>query len=258
MANRSYWKRGRRRNWLARAESYLTRYFGPLTPTVRYLLIANLAMFLLNLFMLRPDPYSPDYMTIYLSLIPATVFPELQFWRLGTYMFLHGGAFHLAFNMIVLWVMGSPLERVWGQKKFLIYYFMCGIGAGVVCVPFYYMTGDAMVRIIGASGAIFGLLTAYALIYPNSVILVFGIWPMRAKWLVIILMVFELYTTASITGGKDLNVASIAHLSGAVIGYFYIRRFMDIKAYYLRFKNKRKKRPFRVIDGDDDKGPWLH
>jgi len=229
-------------------------FMGRITPTVMYLLIANAAIFVLSVFLIK-------YIILALSLVPSLVYGGFQFWRVATYIFVHVDFSHFLFNMLILYFFGPPLEQIWGQKKFLTYYLVTGVGAGIVCVPFYWAVGVPDTPIVGASGALFGLLTAFALIYPNARVYVMFLVPVKAKWLVLFFMVMEFAATASTLGGDTSSrVASIAHLSGAIIGYFYLRRLMDLKAYWLRFKMK-KKRAYKVYDGgkdEDERGPWLH
>jgi len=238
-------------------------FFGPLTRTVKYLIIANVAVFGVTTLAAvwwhrQPGAWGLDPVSGLLALYAVKVFPGGQAWRLGTYLFAHGGLSHVLMNMLALWWFGGPLEMIWGWRKFLTYYLVCGIGAGLVCVPYYLLIGEGGVPIVGASGAIFGLLTAFALIYPNSLIYLWFVVPIKAKWLVLILMAIEFLTAAQSGGGS--GVANIAHLSGGLIGYFYLRRLMDVKYYYLRFRTRKVKRPFRVVprDEDEDRPRWLH
>jgi membrane associated rhomboid family serine protease len=225
---------------------------GRLTPTVMYLLIANAAVFFLSIFAGR-------MFLAYFSLVPVSVFPGLQVWRVVTYMFMHLDFAHIFFNMLALYFFGPPLEQIWGQNRFLVYYFLTGVGAGLVCVPFYIVVGAPDAPIIGASGAVYGLLAAFALIYPNARIYFMFLVPIKAKYLVLFFVFMEFAATASTLGGGTQGaIASVAHLSGAVIGYLYLRRFMDLKAYWLRFKQRKKPRPYRVVRNDDERGPWLH
>jgi membrane associated rhomboid family serine protease len=227
-------------------------FFGGISPTVMYLIIANFVFFLFTMF-------AYDLIVGALALIPRDVFPGVQLWRPVTYMFLHHDFAHIFLNMLMLWWFGSPLEQIWGQKKFLKYYFITGIGAGLVCVPFY--PPDAV--IVGASGALFGILIAFALIYPNARVYLWFVLPIKVKYLVIAFAVIELTATMSYMGGETASrVASIAHLSGMVIGYFYLRGFMDIRAFLKRNKMKKARKAYRVLrDDDNDRdggGPWLH
>lgn len=226
-------------------------FFGPLPPTVMYLIIANVAVFLVTVFL-------PNLMIALASLIAVKVYPGLQLWRLGTYLFLHADFAHLLFNMLALWWFGAPLEQIWGRRRFLTYFFLCGVGAGIVCVPFYYLVGDPQTHILGASGALFGILMAFALVYPNARVYLYFLVPVKVKWLVVAFIVIEFAATASTLGGGRSAVASVAHLSGLAIGYFYLRRFSDLQAYYRRLKTRKKTRPYRVVPGPDDRPPWLH
>jgi len=226
----------------------------PLLPATRGLLIANGVVFLLGIF-LRGPVYD------WLTLIPIMVYPGAQVWRLVTYMFVHGDFAHILFNMLTLYWFGGPLEQVWGRRKFLFYYFLTGVGAGIISVPFYYLTGAPDAVVLGASGALFGLLMAFALIHPNAVVYFMLMVPIKVKWLVAIFMVMEFMATASYVGGnRSSAIANVAHLSGAIIGYFYLRRFMDLKAYWYKFKMRKHQRPYRVTPPpDDDHRPtWLH
>jgi membrane associated rhomboid family serine protease len=136
-------------------------------------------------------------------------------WTFVTYMFLHGGFAHLFFNMYALYIFGSVLERVWGTKKFLFYYFATGIGAGLIHIGIQVLTNDAAPT-IGASGAIFGLLLGYAMLYPDSIMgLIFPPVTMKAKWFVLIYAGIELLLGVS---GAQSGVAHFAHLGGLVVG----------------------------------------
>ncbi len=226
--------------------------FAPMTPTVKYLIIANVAVFFVT-FVFRK-------LALPFVLVPAAVFPGLQVWRVVSYMFLHVGGWHLFFNMFALYMFGSALEQIWGRNRFLTFYFLCGIGAGVICVPFYILAGEPLAVILGASGAIYGVFVAFGLIYPNARVLFMFLIPIKVKHLIIILMAVEFATTASYAQGNTaVTVASVAHLSGAAIGYFHLRGLMDLKAYWQKLKTGRKKKAYRVIDSDDEeRGRWLH
>jgi len=226
--------------------------FGPMTPTVMALLLVNVFMFMVTFF--------GRGLLGWLALIPSAVFPGAQVWRLGTYMFLHADFAHILFNMLVLWWFGSPLEQVFGRSRFLWFYFVTGVGAGVVCVPFYIVAGASHIPIVGASGALFGILMAFALLYPNARVFLWFVLPIKVKYLVIAFVVLEYMATVSYLGGDSRsNVASVAHLSGMLIAYFYLRGLMDIRAGLRRLRSGRsRRRKFEVIRDDEDRGPWLH
>ena len=136
-------------------------------------------------------------------------------WQLVTYMFMHGGFGHLFFNMYTLYIFGSVLERVWGTKKFLLFYFVTGVGAALVHIVVQYLTGSFALT-VGASGAIYGILMGYAMLYPDSVLtLLFPPISLKAKWFVLIFAGIELLTGVSGTGG---GIAHFAHLGGLIFG----------------------------------------
>lgn len=137
-------------------------------------------------------------------------------WQLVTYMFMHGGLGHLFFNMYTLYIFGSVLERVWGTRKFLLFYFVTGIGAALVHILVQYLTGSFALT-VGASGAIYGILMGYAMLYPDSVLtLIFPPVSMKAKWFVLIFAGIELLLGIT---GTQAGVAHFAHLGGLVFGY---------------------------------------
>src|ERR1700704_889204 len=140
---------------------------GPLSTALKALIGANVAMFLAMLFL--PEPATIDA----LGLVPRSFLLRLAFWQPVTYMFLHGGLFHILFNMLALWMFGGELERLWGTRYFLKFYFVTGIGAGALTVLVSLLGGFEQLQtayIIGASGAIYGLLLAYALYFPDRII----------------------------------------------------------------------------------------
>jgi membrane associated rhomboid family serine protease len=138
-----------------------------------------------------------------------------QPWQLITYAFLHGGINHLFFNMFALWMFGLPVERVWGSRKFVQYYFVCVLGAGMIQLLVQYLSGNVYPT-IGASGAVFGLLLAYGVMWPNAkLFLIFFPVPIKAKWFVLIYGGAELIF--GVTGAMP-QVAHYAHLGGLFFG----------------------------------------
>ena len=184
---------------------------------IRQLVIANVVFFVLSL------TTGMTFWANWFGLRPDLVFTHFFIWQPLTYMFLHGGLWHLAMNMLMLWMFGSELERLWGTKEFLRYYFITGIGAGIFSlVPYLFslLTGPTvMIPIIGASGAVFGVLLAYAMTYPERMVLVFGIVPMKVKYLMLLM---GLVTLTSL--GSNSGIAHITHLGGLVVGWLYLKR----------------------------------
>ncbi|MCB9357612.1 MAG: rhomboid family intramembrane serine protease [Calditrichaeota bacterium] len=180
------------------------------TDVVKFLILTNVTVFaaqeILGLY---------GFFITNFALIPAEFFSG-KIWTLFTYMFLHGGFSHILFNMLALWMFGSMLERVWGAKEFLKYYLITGLGGGL-CYALFNM--DSMVPTVGASGAIYGLLLAYAVLFPDNIIYIWFVIPIKARYFAIIFGVIEFL--ASFNPGS--GVAHLAHLGGMVMGYVYLK-----------------------------------
>jgi len=193
-----------------------------------------------------------------LGLIPVLVWKKFFIWQLFTYAFLHGGIFHLFFNMFALWMFGCELERHWGTRVFVKYALVTGIGAGISTVI---VSPNLVVPTIGASGLVYGILLAYGLLFPNRLIYLYFLFPIKAKYFVLIFGALELY--ASWSGSSD-NIAHFAHLGGMLFGFVYLRYhslLSDLRRYYYQSKRRRLRRKLRVIDGKDDSddlGKTLH
>lgn len=185
------------------------------TPVVRWLLIINTGMFVLQLLVLKPL-FGSAYLS-YLALVPSYFLGKGYLWQIVTYMFLHGGIIHIFFNMLFLWMMGSEIERHWGGREFLKYYLVTGCGAGLVNVL---VQPSATSRTIGASGAIFGLIIAFALAFPDREILLYFLIRIKAKHFALLVGALELIALIAL---PDMGIARFAHLGGLLIGYVYIR-----------------------------------
>jgi membrane associated rhomboid family serine protease len=181
------------------------------TPVVRWLLILNIGIFLLQLVFL-------DRYIGVLGLVPADVLGRGYLWQIVTYMFLHGGFLHILFNMIFLWMMGSELERFWGSREFLKYYLITGCGAGLVNVM---VQPGLTTPTIGASGAIFGLIIAFAMAFPDREILLYFFIRMKAKHFAVLVGGLEILALLLMPRAP---IARFAHLGGLLVGYLYIKR----------------------------------
>jgi membrane associated rhomboid family serine protease len=179
---------------------------GPVTRTVKILIIINVVVFLVQWL---SESLGSQLVVALLGLIPYRVTHDLWVWQLATYMFLHSGVFHIFFNMLTLFMFGNDLERYWGTRRFLNYYFITGIGAGVCS---WLISMHSIAATIGASGAIYGLLLAYGLLYPNRIVYLNFLLPVKVKWLVIIMGGMAFFS--SLAGGEP-GVAHIAHLGDA-------------------------------------------
>jgi membrane associated rhomboid family serine protease len=238
---------------------------GPATRVVKALITVNIAVFVVqNLFYLMKSPLFDRY----LGLVPFFVIKNFLIWQFVTYMFLHNGVFHLFFNMLTLFMFGNELERYWGTRRFLTYYFVTGIGAGIcswLVVPPISKLGELIV-ILGASGAIYGLLLAYGLTYPNRIVLLNFLLPVKVKWLVIIMGAMAFLSSL---GGTGSDVAHIAHLGGMVVGYLYLKGndwWDKYKFFNEQRQHEQLKKQFEVyygdvrrkIEQDKKKGPTIH
>lgn len=184
-----------------------------MTPVVKWLLIINIAVFVLSLI----GPIGRIFMT-WFSVFPANVPMALQIWRLVTYQFLHGDIFHIFFNMLILFFFGPILERLWASKRFLIFYLTCGAMGGIlypVLVGMGFLEAGPM---IGASGAIYGMLAAMAIMYPKMQVLVFGIFPVPLGILAIIMAFISFI---GLMGGPNAG-GEAAHLAGMAAGAIYV------------------------------------
>jgi membrane associated rhomboid family serine protease len=221
---------------------------------MQVLIGANVALFLAQTF------DGAGAVEDYLGLVPKDVVQRLAGWRLGTYMFLHGDLFHILFNMLALWMFGTELERIWGSRYFIRYYLTCGIGAAAITVLFSLLPLGVATElwgasIVGASGAIYGLLLAYALYFPDRQLLMFMIFPMPAKYFVMVIGAIAFYSSMTANRG----VANMTHLGGIVVGYLMLKGarlhpLSEAKYWYLRWKMQRVRKKFGVYEGGRNDG----
>ena len=185
---------------------------------------------LINVLMLVLTYLNNPLMSKWFALNPITFLWKP--WQLVTYMFMHGGFGHLFFNMYTLFIFGSVLENVWGTKKFLTFYFVTGIGAALVNIGVQYLTGSFALT-VGASGAIYGILMGYAMLYPDSMLtLIFPPVSMKAKWFVLIFAGIELLL--GISNNPADNVAHFAHLGGLVFAFLLLMFWKKRRRLYGR------------------------
>ncbi|MDO8756610.1 MAG: rhomboid family intramembrane serine protease, partial [Elusimicrobiota bacterium] len=151
------------------------------------------------------------------GMVPQQVIFQRWIWQPFTYLFLHGNIWHLVFNLFALWMFGMPVESQWGERDFLKYYFLCGLGAAAAHLA---MSPHSMIPVIGASGSVYGLLVAFAMLYPDAVVYLYFLIPIKAAHMAILFGAIEFFAGAS---GNSSGVARFAHLGGMVTGYLYIR-----------------------------------
>jgi len=233
--------------------------FGSLPPGIKWLLISNTAVYLI--YYLGGAAVQRSLQTLF-ALYVAGAVQSLYVWQLFTYMFMHAGILHLLFNMLTLWMFGTNLEQDWGTRRFLKYYFYCGLAAGVCVLVGNFLVRQPYVPTVGASGAIFGVLVAFGVCYPNQTVLMNFLFPIKAKYLVMIYAGIELL----LTFGPNTGVSTVAHLGGMAFGYLYLKgrlpRFSmpDIAGAYRQYKLQRAKRKFQVYlrKHGGGRGPWVN
>lgn len=193
----------------------------PTPPVVKNLILACVGVFLLQTGAEAFGAMTPGMFAYWGSLIPEEVWRHGQAWRLVTYMFLHGGVMHLLFNMLSLWMFGGAVVTQIGQRRFLGLYFTSGILAGLLSALFYFggLAGGSQVYIIGASGALLGVMFAFAKFFPDVPILVLGIFPVPAKYVVWGTGIISLLLGVTGVG----QVAHLTHLFGIAGGWAYLK-----------------------------------
>jgi membrane associated rhomboid family serine protease len=206
--------------------------FGPGVPVprgVKILLITNVALFFLPALV---GIRGPELVTNF-GLIPDEVFGRGKLWQLFTYMFLHASIFHVGFNMLMLWMFGSSVEHAWGTRDFAIFYTICGVGAALTQWGVDQIWNSSA-PMIGASGAVYGLMLAYALMYPDRVIMVGLIFPLKMRYFMWILVGISLISGLGRRPGD--SVAHFAHLGGILFGWLYLKQDWRLSAASRRLR----------------------
>jgi membrane associated rhomboid family serine protease len=228
---------------------------GPISTALKLIIAANVVLFA-TLYILPGQ--AAESLTKTLGLVPRFVVQKGWVWQLFTYMFVHAGPMHLLFNMLTLWMFGTELERIWGTRFFLKFYFATGVGAGLLTLlasllPFPLLSQMYGWNIVGASGAIYGLLLAYALYFPNRLIYMYLVFPIPAKLFVLIMGGLAFLSLMSANGG---GVASATHLGGLLIAYVYLKGlrmrlspWAEVKYRYVKWKIGRARKKFDVYSG---------
>jgi membrane associated rhomboid family serine protease len=236
---------------------YNTSGFGPpVTPNViKQIIIANVAVFVAQ--NLAPQ------LTLLLSVIPYRFWHEGYIWQPFTYMWLHspGSLAHIGFNMLALWMFGSPMASAWGERRFLRFYVLCGIGAGFIIalwpelIVLFGLPAPPSYGIptLGASGAVFGVLLAYSLTFPNrTIMLIFPPIPMKAIYFIPFILAVEWLFGPS-------NVSSVGHLGGLLVGWVLLRRMSgdslrpSLGPLKYRWRRWRMRRRLRAVQTEDDR-----
>ena len=232
-----------------------------ISPVVKAIIIANMVVWvgfqlILEKFLL-PSPFISQYF----SLTPSLAVESFMVWQVVSYMFLHSGnVFHIFFNMISLWFFGSELEHRWGGRAFLTYYLISGVGAaliylfGVVLVGLIQGVEPTVfnIPVIGASGAVFGIFVAYAILFGERVIYFFGVFPMKAKFFIMIMGGIEILTL--LNDGMGSPVANLAHIGGMIAGFLYLLMWTRVSQRKWRQSRRSKtRRNLRLVVNNDEK-----
>lgn len=219
----------------------------PFTPVVKGLIIANVVVQFLQ-FLAGPE--ATFKIQELMALDPQRVLGDFWLWQLVTYQFLHHPAdiWHLLFNMLMLWMFGGDLAQRWGTQGFLRFYLICGTGAGVVTVIANAVMG-VQTATIGASGAIFGIMTAFAMVYPNRIIYFMLLFPLPAKVFVGIFILLQLYFIGAF---QRNGIAYFAHLGGALVAYLYLKRWIDPRRLIAEIRWRWRRRRFRTLRDRSD------
>jgi len=237
-----------------RAYGYRFNWGGLLTPAIKTLLIANTAVFLVQtLVHLFLSPEVERALNYGFGLVPRGVTHGLRLWQPFTYMFMHGGLWHLLINMLFLWMFGGDLERLWGKRRFYLYYFVTGVGAGCINILLKTLADPHGVGMslgpptVGASGAIYGILLAAAMVFPDRQVWLIP-FPIALPMRVYVLIMGAIEFFGSLGSGGD-NVSHITHLGGILVGYFYLRRgsfLYRVRNRYSDWKRQRQRHKFEA------------
>ncbi|MGE5400121.1 MAG: rhomboid family intramembrane serine protease [Ignavibacteriales bacterium] len=196
-------------------------------PVIKNLLIINIVVFLVNNLILSniivDGNIASDKISQYFALMPLG--HGFYIWQLITYQFLHASFSHIFFNMFALWMFGMEIENLWGSKKFLIFYLICGVGGGLTHLLLSQTVAGVLAPTVGASGAIYGVMIAFAMMFPDRYIFIYFLIPVKAKYLIAFLVILEF-----LSAGDMSLVAHLAHIGGAVVAFAYI--LLDTSSSY--------------------------
>ncbi len=193
---------------------------------IKVLVSINFGIFILQTISQAENLFFPLF-----GLVPKLVWSNFMIWQPFTYLFLHGGIWHVLINMFVLWMFGSELERVWGKNRFYKFYFTTGIGSGIVSMIFGI---NSMIPIVGASGAVYGILLAYGFTYPNRTIYLYGIVPIKSRWFVLGIGLIAFFSSFN----NISQISHITHISGMIIGYIALKKPIQLRSFLFSIRKK--------------------
>lgn len=232
----------------------------PISKSVKWLIGINVAIWLVGVLILQGLVFKNSILFQTLGLLPYRVIYDFWFWQPVTYMFVHStSVFHVMFNMLALWWFGSELEFKWGARFFLAYYFVCGVGAAVIyllgVVLYALVFGNALpmlAPVVGASGAVYGLLLAYGILFGDRVIYFMMLFPMKAKHFVLIMGFIELVTL--LDAGLSSGVANLAHLGGILVGFLFLNFWTKWRHRLRRSGSGSKSRRLKLVVDNEKTG----
>jgi len=196
------------------------------TNAIKVIISVNFGIFVLQSLSQSEALFFPLF-----GLVPKLVWSDRMVWQPFTYLFLHGGIWHILINMFVLWMFGGELERLWGKHEFLKFYFITGIGSGLVTLLFDL---QSMTPIVGASGAVYGVLLAYGLTYPNRTVYLYGIIPVKSIWFVLGIGLIAFMSSFN----NMSQISHMTHLSGMLIGYFMLKKPFRLSGLWFQIRKK--------------------
>lgn len=214
--------------------SYQVSFSFTLTPWVKRLLVANTVVFFLTLVV------GPPFVYDWFAFQPARIVTRP--WGALTYMFIHAGFWHLFFNMLVLFFFGPPLEQRWGSREFIKFYVICGLGG--VALSFLFLPN----AVVGASAAIYGVMLAFAMAWPNAPIYIWGVFPVKAKWMVAFLFAVSFIGAM----GPSDGLAHFAHLGGFLAAFLYLKSDWRVPASIRNLKKTARARRFAIVPRSED------
>ena len=237
---------------------YSTYYEGPtfglggkLTPVVKYVILISVGSFLAGTIL---ELVGSGFWLRAFGLTPFLVKKYFTVWQFFTYMFVHKGIWHILFNMFALWMFGGELEGSWGSREFAAFFTVTGVCAGLLYfifasgLPLPLISGSPFQVLIGSSGAIFGLLVAYAMCFPDRQVLFMLLFPIKAKYFVMILAAIELYLI-----WQPSSVSNFTHLSGILIGYIYLKKDWNFSSILERLADRRRRLRIKLVTQQEER-----
>ena len=203
---------------------------------IKTLVIATLVVYFFQIL-----PGAGAFITSWGALVPYLTFIQGQIWRAVTYMFLHGSPFHILFNMLMLWMFGVEIENMWGTRRFVAFYLICGAGSAMFSILNLFNSELSLIPVIGASGAVLGVLTIYAYYFPHRQVLLFFILPVNIRIIVVGYALYSLFGTIAPRG----VISHLTHLGGIVVALLYLKLYPLISDWYRQFRVDASERQMR-------------